>query len=171
MLVEEWRPIKDYPNYEISNYGQIRSWSRGRSKPLIVKLGHDKNGYLQYPMKTFEGKRKFRRVHQLVLETFVEEKPFQKAEVCHNDGNPQNNIVTNLRWDTRSNNHKDSLAHGTTKPRKREKSNLAKLTQEQVDEIIKLALAKTYTQKVIGEMFNITQGHVSALLNGKRWKV
>jgi hypothetical protein len=32
---------------------------------------------------------------------------------CHNDGDPFNNAVTNLRWDTRSGNLRDKIAHGT----------------------------------------------------------
>lgn len=34
-------------------------------------------------------------------------------ECCHNDGNPSNNIVENLRWDTHSGNMMDRTLHGT----------------------------------------------------------
>jgi hypothetical protein len=33
--------------------------------------------------------------------------------VCHGDGDPLNNRVTNLRWDNQSGNMKDALKHGT----------------------------------------------------------
>lgn len=36
-------------------------------------------------------------------------------EVCHNDGNPANNVVTNLRWDTKKANARDRLMHGNDK--------------------------------------------------------
>lgn len=34
-------------------------------------------------------------------------------EVCHNDGNPENNRVENLRYGTRSDNMRDKRKHGT----------------------------------------------------------
>lgn len=34
-------------------------------------------------------------------------------EGCHNDGNPKNNWLYNLRWDTHLNNEKDKELHGT----------------------------------------------------------
>lgn len=32
---------------------------------------------------------------------------------CHNDGDPLNNAVENLRWDSRAGNFRDKIAHGT----------------------------------------------------------
>lgn len=52
------------------------------------------------------------RVHRLVLEAFVGPCPHW-MEGCHNDGNPLNNAVTNLRWDTPKANQADSQRHGT----------------------------------------------------------
>jgi hypothetical protein len=34
-------------------------------------------------------------------------------ECCHYDGDPANNRVGNLRWDTRSSNNLDAVRHGT----------------------------------------------------------
>jgi len=34
-------------------------------------------------------------------------------EGCHSDGNPSNNRLSNLRWDTRSANYDDARRHGT----------------------------------------------------------
>lgn len=34
-------------------------------------------------------------------------------EGCHNDGDPHNNRLDNLRWDTRANNARDAIRHGT----------------------------------------------------------
>ena len=36
--VEEWREIKDYPNYEVSSLGRVRSKDR-----LVGQFGHKKN--------------------------------------------------------------------------------------------------------------------------------
>lgn len=50
-------------------------------------------------------------VHRLVLEAFVGPCP-SGCEGCHYDGNPANNIVSNLRWDTTKNNCLDKRRHG-----------------------------------------------------------
>lgn len=34
-------------------------------------------------------------------------------ECCHNDGNPSNNTLDNLRYDSRSGNSMDKVRHGT----------------------------------------------------------
>ena len=36
-----------------------------------------------------------------------------RHEVCHDDSNASNNVVDNLRWDTRSANVLDQVRHGT----------------------------------------------------------
>lgn len=33
-------------------------------------------------------------------------------EVCHNDGDPMNNVLSNLRYDTHSSNMLDCVSHG-----------------------------------------------------------
>lgn len=50
--------------------------------------------------------------HKLVLETFIGPCP-PDMECCHNDGNPLNNKLSNLRWDTPQNNQIDRVKHGT----------------------------------------------------------
>jgi hypothetical protein len=50
-------------------------------------------------------------VHRLVLEAFVCPCP-EGRECCHNDGDPANNALTNLRWNTRKANIEDSRRHG-----------------------------------------------------------
>lgn len=52
-----------------------------------------------------------RRVHLLVLETFVGPRPHGMFG-CHNDGDKDNNRLENLRWDTASNNSYDTVRHG-----------------------------------------------------------
>ncbi len=50
--------------------------------------------------------------HRAVLLAFVGPCP-EGMEACHNNGDPLDNRVENLRWDTRSNNTLDKVAHGT----------------------------------------------------------
>jgi len=58
-----------------------------------------------------DGSSRAGKVHRLVLLTFVGPPP-EGCEGCHNDGNPANNDLTNLRWGTRSDNLYDRVRHG-----------------------------------------------------------
>lgn len=58
-----------------------------------------------------DGNYKQGRVHQLVLIAFAGPAP-AGCEVLHNDGNPGNNRLANLRWGTRSENLYDRVRHG-----------------------------------------------------------
>ena len=51
-------------------------------------------------------------MHRLVLAAFVGPLPEGK-EVCHNNGNPGDNRLENLRYGTKSENNLDRVKHGT----------------------------------------------------------
>ena len=48
----------------------------------------------------------------LVLTAFTGPRPSARHQGCHNDGNPQHNARSNLRWDTPSSNALDAVRHG-----------------------------------------------------------
>jgi len=56
-------------------------------------------------------KQKLVKVHRLVLLAFVGAPP-KGMEACHYDGDPQNNNLSNLRWDTAKENWVDRKRHG-----------------------------------------------------------
>ena len=99
------RPINDFTNYFIDINGNIWSTKGKTMKKLSVFF--DKHGYPQVNFYQ-NGKRYMRKVHHLVLETFIGKKPKGK-ECCHLDDNPKNNNLSNLRWDTHKNNIKDAI--------------------------------------------------------------
>ncbi len=103
--MENWKSITGYPAYKVSDHGRVRS-SRGVLAPWL-----DGNGRPTVRLYRQGVPREF-RVHGLVLTTFVGPKP-TGLEACHGDGNPTNNALSNLRWDTRSSNQIDSVRHGT----------------------------------------------------------
>lgn len=118
---EEWRAVVGYEGYyEVSNRGRLRSLDRvvkykngieRRYKGKILKLGKHKFGYLKVELHK-DGKISHTNIHRLMLESFTGPCP-DGMEACHNDGNPTNNTIENLRWGTRSENRQDAVKHGT----------------------------------------------------------
>ena len=103
--VREWRKLVDYPNYSVSNYGEVRNDTTGK----ILKRGEDCDGYFQHTLCA-NGARYTRKVHRLVALAFIpntENKPM----INHKDGNKQNNYVGNLEWCTNQENQDHYWAH------------------------------------------------------------
>lgn len=113
---EIWKPIRGYEGeYEVSNLGRIRGLDRtlsdGRTwRGRILKQIINHNGHCRVVLQSGSAS-KYRWVHHLVLESFVGPRP-SNFDGCHNDGDPSNNRVENLRWDSRSENAKDRVRHG-----------------------------------------------------------
>lgn len=121
---EEWRDIEGFPLYQVSNLGHIRSLTRSfkRHGHTITWTGRMIEGWIKpgpsgKPVTRMVGLRRDGktyefRVHQLVLRAFIGPCP-AGMEGCHNDGNPLNNDMGNLRWDTHAENLHDAVTHGT----------------------------------------------------------
>lgn len=105
MTVEIWRTAYNFPDYEVSNFGKVRSKDRiiehsnGRlhktiGKILVQRLDH--NGYLTVSLQ--KNKRNYKvKVHRLVLSTFSE---CIGEQVNHIDEDKTNNKLLNLEWCT-----------------------------------------------------------------------
>src|SRR6185312_7030300 len=96
-----------------------------------------------------DGSQFVRYAHRLVLEAFVGPCP-DGMECCHNDGNPANNRVENLRWDTTSANQLDREAHGTSN--RGEQQGRSKLKDDYIP-IIKKLYEVGVLQSQIAEAF------------------
>ncbi|WP_082971208.1 NUMOD4 domain-containing protein [Mycobacterium sp. 852002-51971_SCH5477799-a] len=118
---EQWRPVRGFEGlYEVSDQGRVRSldrWVAGRSgrrqfmTGRIKSLPKLKQGYPVVHLVK-DGRATTKTVHTVMLEAFVGPRPAGHVG-CHNDGDPSNNRLTNLRWDTQSNNLLDAIRHGT----------------------------------------------------------
>ena len=106
---------KDIPGYE----GRYQASDKGRIKVLPYKLSRSdgtiayrkekilkaytnkaKGGYLQVAIGSMrDGTRITKYVHSLVAETFLGERPAGYV-VCHKNGDPADNRIENLRYDT-----------------------------------------------------------------------
>lgn len=90
----EWRDIKDFPNYEVSNTGVVRSKSTGR----YMKLLGDRE-QCSVRLESEDGRRLRKSVAVLVLEAF--NSPADGRLPRYIDGDVQNCNITNLEWETR----------------------------------------------------------------------
>ena len=158
--MEEWRDVIGFEGiYKVSNFGNVLTIKTNRiKKPTTGK--DDNRPYLGL---WINNKIKTCRIHRLVLEAFIGKCP-QGMEGCHNDGNPSNNHLNNLRWDTPKNNHADKIRHGTTN--RGERCGTAKLTLEQVRAIRE----DTRLQRIIAKEYNIAESMISRIKSGVRWK-
>lgn len=116
--IEEWRPVVGHKHFLISSLGNCISIERStfdkngnihhyRERKLIPhNNGH---GYMAY---NIDGKHKY--IHRLIAEAFLPN-PQNKKEVDHIDGNSANNILSNIRWATRT----ENLCNKNTHPNMR----------------------------------------------------
>lgn len=110
-----WKSHPDCFDYEVSQFGQVRrvvQSYRGKPVPYLLGQRSGNSGYL-FVSLTLGGKPRNVSVSRLVLRTFVGDPPSSKHHAAHNDGNKLNNILTNLRWASPSENQGDKREHGT----------------------------------------------------------
>lgn len=99
--MEEYKTILDYPDYEISNLGNVRRNGK------ILKSRQNKNTGYSYIDLRKEGKRTTCYIHRLVALTFLP-KIEDKEYIDHIDRNKNNNNLNNLRWVSRSENNRNT---------------------------------------------------------------
>jgi len=106
MMEREWRTIIQNPNYEVSNYGEVRN----KMTNYVLKPYIGKTGYPTVSIIVVDGVRKKTNVHRLVAEAFIPN-PLGKPCVNHKDYNRANNYFENLEWVTHSENGLWSSEH------------------------------------------------------------
>lgn len=103
-MKEEFRNIEGYPNYEVSNFGNVRN-----KTTLKILKGHSNGqGYLHVALYDDNHVGKSIMIHRLVAAAFI---PNDKnlPQVNHIDECKTNNRSDNLEWVTSL----DNINHGT----------------------------------------------------------
>lgn len=172
---EHWRAIPGWEGrYEVSDQGRVRSlttWSRNQFGALSPSHGKvrallkDRRGYWRATLYRDNTQKRY-AVHQLVMLAFVGPPP-SGQEVCHNNGNPGDNRLVNLRYDTHSANLMDKVEHGTHSRGEQNGNN--RHSEDDILRMRSLYRSGGYSQREIGEMYGIRQAAVSGIINGKSW--
>ncbi len=108
IYMEIWKKIKGFENYEVSNLGRVKSYSR--KKERILKFRITKTGYYRVMLQSNCFKKEL-LIHRLVAIAFLEADK-NKPDVNHIDSNKSNNKLENLEWVTKSENIKHSYLIG-----------------------------------------------------------
>ena len=171
--MERWKQIEGYEGYEVSDRGRVRSLDRIIDDMRWPKGWRRYPGRVLVPVRTSAGYLRVKLggglnavpIHQLVAGAFIGKCPEGK-QVCHNDGNKNNNVVDNLRYDFPKGNMADRAKHGVWKPRNGERHHNAKLTVKQVRKIrgSKAPLA------TLAARYGVREAQISRIRLGQRWR-
>lgn len=183
-MEEIWRIVvhdgATYDNYEVSNYGRIRSLNYNRTGEMKIMKPSNNNGYLVVQLSRY-GKARIFKIHRLVAFSFPDlipnDDPVHKTQINHIDENKENNHYSNLEWTT----PKENTNHGTRNERASKsisKRMKGRPVTEERRQILKEASMKKRIKVVCletGRVFNSLKeasewcgkGHVIDCLRGK----
>jgi hypothetical protein len=106
-MIEEWRPVARWPEYEVSNLGRVRRVETGAiRKPVSV------SGYQAMRLTRPGGEGETILVHRAVALAFLRKPRRARNQVNHKDSNRWNPRLDNLEWVTASQNIKHGYDHG-----------------------------------------------------------
>lgn len=162
----EWRKI--FENYEISNYGDLRS-IKYKTPKLLHKI-YSKDGYIQYSL--LKNKKQLRTgAHRLVAIAFIPN-PENKETVNHIDGDKHNNYYKNLEWVSRS----EQMTHAYKLGLKKRMQGVLNynhiLTEEQVREIRKIYKAhdKKYGMIPLAKRYGVSEPTINRVVHNRSYK-
>ncbi|WP_319418885.1 NUMOD4 motif-containing HNH endonuclease [Pleurocapsa sp. FMAR1] len=150
--MEVWKDIEEFPGYQVSSLGNVRS------KGKLLKPYNCKKNYLSVGLCK-DGKRRIVKVHRLVMEAFHGR---SDLSVDHINGNSLDNKLCNLRY--------LSSKENTSIARKGRKCSNTKLKKVDVIQIKQLLQTRKKTQPEIALQFSVSLRTVEYISSGKTWK-
>lgn len=162
---EIWQDIPDYPGYQASSQGRIRSFRKRGSPPRILKPSVIPNGYL-YVCLQQDGRSVSRYVHRLVLLAFRGKPPAGMTTRHLNNNDRTDNRLENLCWGTFQENEADKRRHwgenrvGLIPNRK--------LTEAKVV-LIRLLHSTGMSRDDLASLFKVSEGAVRAIVKRRSW--
>jgi hypothetical protein len=130
-----------------------------------LKPGYSNDGHVHVNLCK-NGKCKSRKVHQLVLETFVGSRP-ENYDVRHLNGISDDNRLENLVYGTRKENGQDNIINGVS-PRGT-KNGKHKLVDQQIRDIRNKYKKGCYSHEQLGDLYGVSRRHIGDIINGVCW--
>lgn len=163
-MKEIWKDCKANKNYQVSNFGRVRSQESKDTIGRIIKakiLNYKNINSRGYCIIRFQlgGKKSNHTVHRLVADAFLAN-PQELPQINHKDGDKTNNHINNLEWCNNSYNQKHAVDCGMTK---------TTLTKKQVEAIRYLYFNGDVTQAELAEDFGVVQQQISRIIRKERW--
>lgn len=143
---EEWRAIKDYPNYMVSNYARVKSiativeYKDGRRRQRREKLKPQtyNDGYVMVRLFNQNNERGVLiKAHRLVAGAFIPN-PENKPYIDHINAVRDDNRIENLRWVT----HEENMNNPITRERNR-----IKTTERMKDTLARKRISEAIKQR------------------------
>lgn len=152
--------IKDFPNYRISEYGEVQKQTKTGWRTL--KLATNGFGYKIVSLTSnspMDKRFKKAYLHRLMAETFFPIVP-ENCIIEHLDSDPGNNHISNLKISDQSQNlrrARDYTGVGNQK-----------LKYHQA-ELIRSLYSQGYKQKDLAELFEVSQSLICRIVNNQIW--
>lgn len=171
----EWRPCARFPDYEVSECGDVRRRVAGVHRPVGYRLkGHiNCDGYIAYAFRGQNGKKTLATAYRLVAEAFIGPPPSPDHEVAHNNGSRISAHYRDLRWALRAENDADTEVHGTA--RKGENNGRAKITEDDV-RFIRREYRRVKSLRIPGGLvslerqFHLHRATIINIATGNSWR-
>lgn len=155
-----WKTISDFPNYSVSDFGAVIRNKTGK----VLSLSKNVHGYCVVSL----GYGNTRLVHRLVAEEFLNNSNPLRVEVAHNNGIPDDNRVSNLRWATKAENQLDRIAHGTHM--RGERAAYAKFSNKEAAELRKVICSSSNSNVEIARIYGVSHETIRSLRKGLTYK-
>lgn len=144
----------------MSSHGRVQRTKTGKGARRHILCPLDVHGRYNVALSV-NGSAKKKFIHRLVAEAFLGPAPADKPVVNHKDGNPKNNILTNLEWASISENYAHYQYQLGGKG--------LKLNLESAEEIRRLYAIGNHKQIDLAKQFNVPQAHISRVIRGQTW--
>lgn len=155
---EMWTPVSAFPGYDVSSRSRVRN----------VTLIHGSVNSDGYVCLRLYSKHTFRNVkmHQLVADSFLPDKPHSRAIPNHIDSIRHNNLAANLEWTSNAGNQQHAAKNGRLANMKLAVTHV-RFIRRQLEQGISVA----QIVRALMERFTVSvkPRHIRDIRNGKRW--
>ena len=148
-MKEEWKIIKEFKDYEISNFGNVRRCTPCRRANIgkIIRSTINNSGYHCVTLRK-DGKSYCKTIHRLVAEAYISN-PNNYSDVDHIDRNKSNNTIPNLRWIS----HKDNMNNYDRSNAIKKQKETCRIKRELKKQILKEKVIKYRCYEINGKEY------------------